>query len=268
MTTIIWHIADLHINNKRGLRIPSMVLDEKDSSGISDGQWFLWRSLLDQQKTIKKLAKKHKAKVWVVFGGDIPELDTKFRTQQIYTRNEDVIKEMVAETIAPILDVADREFIVLGTLAHVGRMEQMIAADIENPEPEIHPDTEKPYGYKWWINCEGITFLIQHHGKLGRLPWTRANALNQKSTRLRLQYANPPDIFIQAHNHQFDTSSKRRKPYVIAAPCMKLPGEFEERIDADETDYGGLYFVCKDRKLIDWDVMLYEPKGLAEWLQK
>jgi hypothetical protein len=141
-------------------------------------------------------------------------------------------------------------------------MEDILCKDIK---AEKHPDTKKRIAHRWWINCEGYNFLIQHHGKFGRLPWTRANALNQKSARLRLQYPKPPDIFIQAHNHQFDTSSKRFKPYVIAAPCMKLPGDFEERIDVDETDYGSLYFVCKDGKLIDWDAMLSEPKGLTKW---
>jgi hypothetical protein len=267
MTTILWHIADTHINNKVGLRVPTMVLDEQDSSGISPGQRFLWRCLMYQCDTIKKLAKKHRAKVWVVFGGDLPDLDTKFRTQQIYTRNTDVVKEMVNNTIEPVLDIADREFIVLGTESHVGRMEQMIAADITNPKPEIHPDTGYRYAHKWWIDCEGVQLLIQHHGKLGRLPWTKANALNQKSKRLKLQYRNPPNIFIQAHNHQHETSSMRADPFVIAAPCMKLHGEYEERIDADEGDYGGMYFVCKDNEVIDFEPMLRVPKGIKVWRQ-
>lgn len=268
MTTILWHLADTHTNSKMGLRIPKMVLDEQDASGISPGQRFLWRAFMDQLKTVKSKAKKYKAKVWLALGGDIPELDTKFRTQQIYTRNDDVVLEMVMSTLEPAFEVAERVFVTLGTLAHIGRMEQLIANDITNPDAEIHPDTDKPYAHKWWIDCEGVQFLIQHHGKLGRLPWTRANALNQKAARLRLQHKQPPDIFIQAHNHQFDTSGLRQKPLVIAAPCMKLPGEFEARIDVDETSYGGLYFVCKDNEIVEWDAMLYEPKGLGKWSPK
>ena len=83
-----------------------------------------------------------------------------------------------------------------------------------------------------------------------------------------MQYRNPPNIFIQAHCHVHETSSMRADPFVIAAPCMKLPGEYEERIDVDDGDYGGMYFVCKDSEVIDFEPMLKVPKGIGKWSLK
>jgi hypothetical protein len=240
-----------------------MTMDEEDESIASPGQRFLWRSLLDQQRTIKKLAKKHKAPVWAFLGGDMVEGDTKFRTNAIHTRNDDIIKEMAFKTLKPVIDVAERIFIAKGTQAHVGRLEDLLAKDIIGAE--IHPDTKKPIAHRWRVDVEGHDFMFQHHGKLGRLPWTAANALNQKATRLKFQYKNPPDTFVQAHNHKFETGSKSFPTLVIAAPCLKMPGDFEARIDVDETSYGGLYFVIKDGERKKWDAMLYEPKGLTQW---
>jgi hypothetical protein len=250
-----------------GVRIPSMILDEEEKSSASPGQRFLWRSLLDQQEIVMKKKKQYKAKeIWAGLGGDMAELDTKNRSDQLHTHNEATVLEMVVNTLEPVTDVSACLFVAKGTDAHVGYMEELLAHDLK---AEIHPDSTKRYAHKWLIDCAGVNIMFQHHGSLGRLPWTKANALNKKASRLMLQYGrNLPDVFIQAHNHQFATCDKSYPILVIAAPGMKLPGDFEARIDVNEADYGGLYFVCDKGKILEWDVMLYEPKGLTKWSQK
>jgi hypothetical protein len=247
-----------------GVRIPSMILDEEEKSGASPGQRFLWRSLLDQQEIVLKKKRQYRAKeIWAGLGGDMAELDTKDRSDQLHTRNESTVKDMVINTLEPVTDVSSRLFLVKGTDAHVGYMEEFIANDLE---AEIHPDTTKRYAHKWLIDCGGVNIMFQHHGSLGRLKWTKGNALNKKAVRLMLRYGrNCPDVFIQAHNHQFATCDKSYPVLVISAPCMKLPGDFEARIDADEEDIGGLYFVCDKGKILEWDAMLYVPKRITKW---
>ena len=271
MTVILWHITDLHVNNKRGVRIPRMIMDEGDETIISPGQRFLWRCLLDQQDTIKELAKRYKAEVWAVFGGDICELDIKQRTLKVHTRNTKTIEAMTIETIKPVIEISKRAFFCAGTFAHVGdsaTSEERIADDCKISE--IVPGTKgKHITDQWYIDCEGVKFLIQHHGKLGRLPWTRANALNQKAIRLMVQWGRKlPQVFIQGHNHVYDTASKAYPILVVAAPGMCLPTEYEYRIDADTAKVGGLYFVCNQGKILDWDAMLYEPGEIPLWSLK
>jgi hypothetical protein len=267
MTTIFWHVADWHVNNKMGVRIPNMILDEEEKSSASPGQRFLWRSLLDQQQIILKKKRQYKAKeVWAGLGGDMGELDTKHRTDELHSHNESTVLEMIVNTLKPVTDISKHLFVAKGTDAHVGYIEELLANDLET---EIHPDTTKRYGHKWLINCGGINIMFQHHGSLGRLKWTKANALNKKAVNLMLQYGKKcPDIFIQAHNHRFATCDNSYPVLVIAAPCMKLPGDFEARIDVDDADYGGLYFVCDRGKILEWDVMLYEPREIRKWSQK
>lgn len=271
MAKLFWHTADWHVNRKTGLRIPKTILDEGDTSEISDTSRFLWRSLLDQQEIIKDKAKKYKIKKkdrWAGLGGDIGELDIKKRGEKIYTSNLKTVKSMIAETAQPITDICSKLFMVHGTYAHEGDIEELAADDLSC---EIHPDTKQTIAHQWLIDLDGIRILFQHHGKLGRLPWTKANSLNQKTSRLLLQYGNKcPDIFIQSHNHQFATNDKSNwdKVLVIASPGMVLPNGFSARIDADTPDVGGLYFICENGQILEWDVMLYEPKGLTLWSQK
>ena len=266
MTTILWHTADWHTNKKTGVRVPQFFMEENDQTIASPAQRFLWRSLVDQADTIKKLKKKHKADAWVVFGGDIAELDIKKRTDKLHTRNESVVLDLVTTTMEPVFDVADRMFMVHGTSAHVGHMEELVAYDIDC---EIHPDTKRPIAHRWLIDVEGVSFMIQHHGNLGRLPWTKGNALNQKCSRLILRYGRKaPDVYIQAHNHTYATNGKGQPILVISAPCMCLPDDFSERIDADDNDIGGLYFVCDKGEILEWDIMKYVPKGITKWSPK
>ena len=267
MTIVLWHTSDWHVNNKLGVRIPYMEMDKQDETRSSPGQRFLWRSLLDQQEIVKSKAEQYKAEVWVVFGGDMCELDIKDRTIAKHTSNTKTIEEMTINTMAPVLEIAKHIFMCAGTEAHVGQSqtsEDRIAKDIK---AELVPGTKKQrLAHQWLIDVEGKKFLIQHHGKLGKLPWTRANALNQKATRLMLQWGrNLPDVFIQAHNHVFDTASKAYPIMVIAAPGMCLPTEHEYRMDADAAKIGGLYFVCQQGKILEWDAMLYQPDGLKLW---
>ena len=266
LTTILWHTADWHTNKKTGVRVPVKTMEELDETRASPFQRFLWRSLLDQADTVAELAKGTKAEIWTVFGGDMIEADIKDRQVPMHSRKMKTIRDLFTDTAVPATKISRRLFMVRGTQAHVGDEEETIAADLNC---EMHPDSKSYSAHQWLINCDGVRFHIQHHGKLGRLPWTRANALNQKAIRLmvhyQLQRRTLPDVYIQAHNHAFATGDKANPILTIAAPGMSLPDDFSHRIDADLPDLGGLYFICEHGKILEWDVMLYQPKGLTEW---
>ena len=125
----------------------------------------------------------------------------KFRGTQFVSLNDADIFKMAIDVLEPVLDKSDRVFVIRGTSSHVEHLEEKIAIDI---------GAEKIDGnwsaHELLIEVDGVLFDIRHHGPLGRLEWTRANALNKRAVELCLVYANRriPDVAIQSHNHHYD----------------------------------------------------------------
>ena len=200
-----------------------------------------------------------------MFNGDLVDVNGKHQQTQNISQNEADVFRMTLDTIKPALDVSKRVFVVRGTAAHVGSsasMEEKIAFDI---------GAEKcGDNYSWWellIEVEHVTFDIRHHGPLGGLVHTTANALNRRAMEMVLKYkdAKCPDVAIQSHNHRYARSSDDLGIEVYALPAWQLKTEFVSRIGKIfPADIGGMYFICNQGKY-EPVVKRYKPEATRAW---
>ena len=267
MTKIIVAVSDLHIGSTIGLSQPRVVLDDGGEYRASKGQRWLWRNWLEFWDYVAAIASEHGAKVWTVFNGDLVEADGKNRTHQLITQNDTTILRMAADTLKPALDISERYFVMRGTAAHVNlsaSMEEKIAIDIE---AEKCKETD---AYSWWqlcLECEGVLFDITHHGSMGRLPWSRSNALNSLAVRLILAYAGQrlPQVAIRSHNHRFAETGENYPVRVVALPAWQLATEYSYRLGIPElADIGGVIFVCKDKTYMMY-TKVFKPERVKTW---
>jgi hypothetical protein len=244
MTTILPIVGDLHVNSTVGLVTPTVNLDDGGTYRSSKGQKFLWRCWLDFWGEIAREKKRLKAEVWTPFNGDMVDVFVKYQTVQLITHNDADIFDMVLDTIQPAVDVSDKIFVVRGTAAHGrqgGVIEEKIAEDIG---AEMDGDR-----HSWWellLNCENVLYDITHHGRVGGMTWTKANALNKLVGQLIIKYRNRklPDVAIRSHMHQYARSDDSLGMAAYALPAWQLFTEFTHRIGAVEpADIGGMYFI-------------------------
>ena len=268
MTTILAVVGDTHINSSVGLCVPSTNLDDGGTYRASKGQRWLWYNWLDYWECVAKLVTQHDAKLWTVFNGDPVEGDGKNRTHQLITQNDTTVMNMTLDAIQPALEASDRLFVVRGTAAHVGlsaNLEEKIAIDIEAVKCK-ETDT-----YSWWkllLECDGVLFDITHHGKVGRLPWTKSNPLNVTATRLIMHYAGYklPKVAIRSHNHIYVDTFNNYPIRVIANPAWQLKTEYSHRLDIiEEADIGGSIFICDGGNLYEPIIKQYKPERQRPW---
>ncbi len=244
MTTILPVVSDLHGNSTVGLVTPTVNLDDGGTFRSSKGQKFLWRSWLDFWEVIARDKRKHKAEVWTAFNGDLADKFVKYQTVQLITHNDANIIDMILDTIEPALEVSDKKFIVRGTAAHGGQggiIEEIIGKEIG---AEMDGDNHSFWHLDLW--CENVLYDIEHHGSLGRLPWTKANSLNRLVAELVIKYRNKrcPDVALRSHNHRYGRSDDSMGTVAFALPAWQLFTEFTHRIGAIEpADIGGMYFI-------------------------
>ena len=252
-------VGDTHINSTVGLATPIINLDDGGSYRSSKGQKWLWRNWLSFWDEVSTVAEKHKSSVWTVFNGDLVDVNGKHQSSQNISQNEADVFGMVADTLQPALDVSKRVFVIRGTAAHVrssASMEEKVAEDI-GAEPNGD-------NYSWWelqLKCEGVLFDIRHHGPLGRMKWTTANALNKRATEMVLKHINKrcPNVAIQSHNHRYARSS------VYALPAWQLITEFVNRIgNIFPADIGGMFFICNQGQYTPV-VKRYQPERQRVW---
>ena len=241
MTKVLVVVADTHINSTVGLIRPLITLDDGGEYRASKGQKWLASCFSDFIDHIPE------GDMILILNGDIGEGDINRRSKQMISRNKSTITRMMFDTLEPLLNRADKIFVVRGTAAHVGQsasIEEEFASDIG---AERCPETK---AYSFWqltLNIDGVRFDVAHHANMGRLPWTAANALNALATRTALLYRNPPDVVIRSHNHRFAETGESYPTRVVYTPAWQLGTEYMSRLGGFEpADIGGIYFVVTD----------------------
>lgn len=237
----------------------------------SKGQRFLWTSWLDYWAKVAAAKQRLDAQVFAVYNGDLVDVNGKHQQSQNISQNKSDVFGMAIDALEPALDVADLNFIVRGTAAHVGssgELEDIIAIDIgaEGPGKGQH---------SWWelmLEVDGVKFDIRHHGPLGRLDHTAGNALNRRAVEIMTMYSQDgqrvPDIAVQSHNHRFETSSDSYPVKVFAMPAFQLITEFVNRIGVIRpADIGGIWFETNAGQWLD-HVERYPVRLPRPWRQK
>jgi len=246
-------IADTHINSKMSLCPELVTLDDGDDYHPNSFQQQLRAGYLEQIETVKLRLCKRKSgrRLTLVLNGDIADLDAKNRTNQVISRNEADVLGMTIDTLAGVVNMANRVYVIRGTSpAHSGasgKMEELYAADIG---AEKDPDR----GTSSWWHLRRIfdnrRFDITHHiaGNTPASVHTLARKMYEHCNRRKApdeRGERMPHYVVRSHVHRvFDTGKTWGDMRVLTTPCFGLPGEYMYRIGA-ESDYpqvGMVYF--------------------------
>lgn len=252
-------VSDLHTNSTIGLCPPRFPLDDGGVYVASKAQRWLWRNWLDYIGRVKKA--KGNGRLVTIFNGDICDGDH-HNTTQIITRNRREFLKLAWRVIEPLVEISDKVIVIRGTPSHVGQgswMEEAIGADIESVKDDVGR-------YAWphaYLDIDGVTLDIAHHGSLGGRPWTRANAVNRLAVETIVKYADSgskiPDLVIRSHRHQYADSNNNHKCRVIFTPAWQLATEFINKIAPGAVaDIGGLIVNCNDGAY-NAEVVRYAP---------
>lgn len=261
MPTLLIVSSDHHINSTVALCPPVVNLDDGGTYHASQGQKWLWECWNDAWAQCAKLAQGCD-RVIAVLNGDIGELDTKRRSNQLVTPNKAMVLQMAAGVFEPLMDVAKDVYVVRGTQAHEGKsawLEEAFAADIDGVI------ADKAHGTKsWWHirgNLNGLKVDIAHHAPMGSTPWGKFTAPANLWAKTLWLYrvdmgTEPPDMVIRSHNHKSVNNDS-----VFFTPCWSLITEHGYRTgrENDRPDIGLLAFVINGNQFTHHK-MTYSPK--------
>ncbi len=257
--------SDLHVGSTIGLTTPTVRLDDEGGYTASKAQQWLWANWLDFCKRAIDTADSWRADLVTVLNGDLTE-GTHHGTTQLITANHSTQMRLAYEVIRPLVDHSERVYIVRGTPAHVGRsasLEERISDDLTNIARHSKSVAS------WWhlaLDVHGTLFDIAHHGKLGRLPWTKPNAIASIAGQVTMNYIGTgdkvPNVVLRSHLHQYaDTVNNFKHIRVIALPGWQLATAYVHRIaPGSVADTGGLIFTCWPNGRYDLEVVRYSPK--------
>lgn len=224
-------ISDLHINSTVALAPPSVNLDDGGTYHASRGQRWLWECWLDFIEKVKALD----GRKVLLINGDMGELDTKRRSNQLITVNKATIIQIVLDTLEPITSAVDSLIVIRGTMAHTGKsqwLEESIARQYDHAIHDKACDNGSWYNFRGKIGGDKID--AAHHAPMGSLPWTGPNAANKlaalASWAYAVEYKQPlPDYLYRSHNHRYADSGDNFECKAIFLPCWSLITEYGYR---------------------------------------
>ena len=258
-------VSDGHVGSTLGLHPKVAVLDKGDDHLPSPEQKWLSDCWDAFWKNVRSVAKK---RVWLLLNSDLFDRDTN-NSFETWSKNPNDLWRAGREVYKPGIEMADRIFLTKGTAYHVGSsawLEEKFGEDIGT---EKSKDTDKYSSYEWLINVDGVIINAAHKGPMGRLEWTRGNALNRLAIELQLaaiKAGEPvPHFAIRAHNHKYGTSDDGVRPFVFGQPCWQLKTEYAyNRGIVELSDIGGLILQCENGKC-EWEKRIYKPEGRVPW---
>lgn len=258
MQTLTVIVADTHTNSRAGLVKPGAEY-EGGAVQLSRGQRWLWSCWLDFCERVQS----HKLPTLIHFNGDIGELDYKMRTASVYSRNPAMVQRLALETIDPLAELADWLVFERGTPAHSGQdswIEEALGRNYDHTQKSPAGDFSWMY---WRGRVEGVGMDIRHHGRVGRLPHTRANPLGQIAIKTHL--ADPRvDLAIRSHVHKFADSYDNYPVRVINTGAWQLMTAYGSRVSEEPSDIGGVLIFCDGGKY-EVEKVEYKPRKERLW---
>lgn len=251
-------VSDMHVNSTVGLCPEFVNLDDGGTYRPSKQQKVLLKGWLD----FCEKANDTKDDIIVILNGDLVE-DGNKGTQTI-TKNKATIMNMAIDVLSPLIQKAEKVFIIRGTEYHVGNsgeLEEAIAKDLTNSV------SYKKGVASWWhlrTKIAGVRFDVAHHISMGALPWTEKNAANKLSSILMYQYAEwgelPPHIALRSHVHRLSDSGLNYPIHSFTLPCWCMATSYVHRIGGSNArpHIGGMIIDC-DKGKYDVRVETYTP---------
>lgn len=258
--------SDHHAGSTVGLCPPVFNLDDGGTYRASTAQRWLWRNWYSNYiPRVKELADQYDTRYIAILDGDVIE-GNHHHTTQVISNNETTQMRIAEEVLAPLLQDADQVYFIRGTPAHVGqgaRLEEKVAENWTNT-------IQHGKNYTRWhlyLDVNRTLFDIAHKGGIGRLPWTRPNAVNKVLGAAIIAYhqmdKKTPNVILRAHWHQYaDSGDNYRNIRAIAMPGWQLiTGYVNSMTPGIIADIGGLIFTCWPNKVYDLEIMRFFPKS-------
>ena len=251
---------------------PQVQLDDGGTYIPSKPQRWINQCWSDYWQHVYKRVKEHRAKLYFVVNGECVE-GVHHGTQQIVTPNKKIQRAAVIEMLDPIVQRADRFFVVRGTEAHSGKSasdDEAIAADLGAERGE------ETGAYSWWhleLEASGVHFSFDHHATTyGWRPWTEKAAAARQSAIVLSECAEQdrpiPQVCVYSHAHYFADSGMGTRPRVFYTPGWQLQTAYAHRRGGGHRvkPIGGLLFVCRDGKF-EPELVSFRPKRRQPWTE-
>lgn len=203
-------VADLHANSSLGL-CPAEGVDLDDGGHYtpSDLQKWLWDHWMTYWGVVD--GARGSRPLTVVLLGDLVDGDHHGIAQSIMPRHLETQHRIAMAVLQPVLDLNPASvYVVRGTEVHVGQSgqhEEWIARDL-GAVPEPVNGTYSRWDLR--LSRSGVRMDFEHHGSVGKLPWTTPNLVVRTAAEVVMQYANnhetPPHLAIFGHCHTWGDS--------------------------------------------------------------
>lgn len=256
--------SDLHAGSTLGLCPPVFSLSEGGTYKASTAQRWLWRRWLEYITTVQDKAKQYGVGYTAILNGDVIE-GNHHNTFSVISGSETVQMRVAEAVLDPLLQDADAAYFVRGTPAHVGegaRLEEKIADNWTN----TIRDGDNASRWHLLLDVNGTLLDVAHHGRIGRMPWTRPNGAHGLAAAVIADCADNgqriPDLVLRAHWHQYvDTFHNYNSTRLIAMPAWQLVTGYVQRFTPGAlADIGGLIVTCWPGGRYELDVIRFRPK--------
>jgi hypothetical protein len=235
--------ADHHLGSTVALCPPRVRLDDGGVYEASDVQKWLYECWLDYWDQVDEARRRHKAKFAAYLGGDAFEGDH-HRTMQIISRNPEAASYISDEVFGQIKQRKPiRTWVIRGTAAHVGGQGYSEEALARSLRASRDPDTGTWSSYERRFSIHGVEFQGKHHGRMGRLPWTRLGILSRVAVEVMHEFVKAgeqyPHVAIRSHNHKYGDTYDNQPVRLLATPCFQAKTEFGHKVSESLSDIGG-----------------------------
>jgi hypothetical protein len=265
---ILVAVADTHVNSTCALCPPVVHLDDGGEYHPSRAQawlWQCWNDLLEKVKAMRRPGDR----LYGLLDGDGPDANP--RTSQLIAENEETIVATTIETIRPLREMCDAGFWVLrGTEAHggdAGNLEEAVARGLQATKYPADGEAWSCWFLK--LRLQGLVIDVAHHGRMGMLPWTKANALGGVAYEMLDLYVRngepPPALCLRAHRHRSGDTFENYPVRVVALPAWQLATAYSHKVATRKpSDIGGAIITIQDGRL-GLETVLFRPKADAVW---
>lgn len=240
--------SDQHAGSALAICPPEGVrLDEGGRYTPSQLNLWLWERWNEAWAEVAKLRRRHKAKLHIVFNGDLLE-GRHHQTLQLIGGGHAEAQDYVIERVysVPRRLKPDSLIVVRGTSAHVGPSAEREESLARRWHATKDPSTGK---WSWWqvgLDIHGVFVHIKHHppGAGARVPWTEEGYYSRMAHSIWMVYAKaglrPPDVAFRAHLHRHVDTGPLSTTRLIITPGWQGRTEWVERLGSEQAPSFGL----------------------------
>lgn len=273
MPALVVVTGDWHVNDTNGLCPPVYKREKLATHRPGPAGRALWRAWIEFWQFIEQKKQETGATVYAVANGDLGDLNKHDKTQMISLNEKDILGAMI-DVAKPMVEVADKVFIIRGTAAHTGacgNLEEQLANDTKNA---VHCDDEG--SASWWVlrgTFGGVRVDLTHHAPTAsRRPWTRNAAASRAAAIVAGRYMKEgiarevPQyaIFSHVHYHAQGEEMGCKGRFI---PPFVLVNAFGHRLGtgAHVEKVGGWWALCDAGKVISEDFETWGMKRPTIW---